>query len=82
MPTGRAGAEIDARGAQLHTSMGVCAAHTQAADFGPKTAMKIVDTIRDKVKSGTVKTAADTRQALKVRASSKIVMCERHNKEC
>ena len=38
----------------------------QAADFGPKTALKIVDRIRDGIKAGRVKTADDTRKALKV----------------
>ncbi|EFJ51325.1 hypothetical protein VOLCADRAFT_79814 [Volvox carteri f. nagariensis] len=36
-----------------------------SADFGPRTALKIVDRIRDGVKSGTVKSADDTRAALK-----------------
>lgn len=40
----------------------------QSADFGPKTALRLVDTIRDGVKSGRVKTAGDIRTALKVRA--------------
>ncbi len=37
-----------------------------AADFGPKTALKVVDLIRDGIKAGRVKTADDTRVALKV----------------
>ncbi len=37
----------------------------QAADFGPKTALKIVDRIRDGIKRGRVKSADDTRKALK-----------------
>ncbi|KAF5836728.1 chloroplast SRP receptor [Dunaliella salina] len=36
-----------------------------AADFGPKTALKVVDRIRDGIKAGRVKTADDTRVALK-----------------
>jgi len=36
-----------------------------AADFGPKTALKVVDRIRDGIKAGRVKTADDTRAALK-----------------
>ncbi|GLI62591.1 hypothetical protein VaNZ11_005267 [Volvox africanus] len=36
-----------------------------SADFGPRTALKIVDRIRDGVKSGKVKSAEDTRTALK-----------------
>lgn len=39
---------------------------SQAADFGPKTALKLVDRIRGGIKSGQVKTADDTRKALKV----------------
>ncbi|KAL6745620.1 SRP54-type protein [Haematococcus lacustris] len=37
-----------------------------AADFGPKTALKIVDRIRDGIKAGRIKTADQTREALKV----------------
>uniref|UniRef100_A0A7S0RKM6 SRP54-type proteins GTP-binding domain-containing protein n=1 Tax=Chlamydomonas leiostraca TaxID=1034604 RepID=A0A7S0RKM6_9CHLO len=36
-----------------------------AADFGPKTALKVVDRIREGIKQGTVKTADDTKAALK-----------------
>lgn len=41
----------------------------QSADFGPKTALRLVDTIRDGVKSGKVKTGADIRTALKARST-------------
>ncbi|GFH20913.1 SRP54 domain-containing protein, partial [Haematococcus lacustris] len=37
----------------------------EAADFGPKTALKIVDRIRDGIKAGRIKTADQTREALK-----------------
>ena len=38
----------------------------QTADFGPKTALKIVDKVRDAIKSGKVKTSDDLRAQLKV----------------
>lgn len=38
----------------------------QTADFGPKTALKIVDKVRDAIKSGKVKTSDDLRTQLKV----------------
>lgn len=47
----------------------------QAADFGPKTALKIVDRIREGIKSGKVKTADDTRTALKVCAAHQSGLC-------
>ena len=37
----------------------------QASDFGPKTSLKIVDSIRDEVRSGRVKTPAEIRSKLK-----------------
>ena len=37
----------------------------QASDFGPKTALKIVDQIRDEVKAGKLKTPAEIRSKLK-----------------
>lgn len=37
----------------------------QTADFGPKTALKIVDRVRDTIKAGKVKTASDLRTQLK-----------------
>ena len=36
---------------------------SQTADFGPRTALKIVDAIRDDIRAGRVKTRADVRQA-------------------
>lgn len=41
------------------------AAFTQTADFGPKTALAIVDGLREELKDGTIKTADDMRAALK-----------------
>ena len=35
----------------------------QTADFGPRTALKIVDAIREDIRAGAVKTRADVRQA-------------------
>lgn len=37
----------------------------QASDFGPKTSLKIVDSIREEVKAGKVKTKEDIRRKLK-----------------
>ena len=37
----------------------------QASDFGPKTSLRIVDQIRDEVKSGKLKTPAEIRSKLK-----------------
>lgn len=39
----------------------------QSADFGPKTALKIVDKVRDAIKSGKVKTSDEVKTQLKVR---------------
>ena len=36
----------------------------QAADFGPRTALKIVDAIRDDIRAGKVKTKGDVRSVL------------------
>lgn len=36
-----------------------------AADFGPKTATKISDALRDRIKGGSVKSPADVRRALR-----------------
>ena len=40
------------------------------ADFGPKTALKIVDLVRVAIKAGKVKTAEDLKAQLKVRRES------------
>ena len=40
------------------------------ADFGPKTALKIVDLVRVAIKAGKVKTAEDLKAQLKVRGGS------------
>lgn len=37
----------------------------QASDFGPKTSLKIVDNIREEVRTGRVKTPAEIRSKLK-----------------
>jgi fused signal recognition particle receptor len=37
----------------------------QTADFGPKTALAIVDGLREELKAGSIKTADDMRAALK-----------------
>jgi fused signal recognition particle receptor len=37
----------------------------QTADFGPKTALTIVDGLREELKAGSIKTADDMRAALK-----------------
>ena len=37
----------------------------QAADFGPRTALKVVDTIRDGLRRGSIKTQDDIRSALR-----------------
>lgn len=36
---------------------------TQTADFGPKTALRVVDAIREDIRAGRVKTRADVRRA-------------------
>jgi ABC-type uncharacterized transport system ATPase subunit len=38
---------------------------SQTADFGPKTALTIVDGLREELKAGSIKTADDMRSALK-----------------
>ena len=51
----------------LDSSSSASVGFVQTADFGPRTAIKIVDMIREGVKTGKVKTADDMRAALKVR---------------
>ena len=51
----------------LDASSSASVGFAQTADFGPRTAIKIVDMIREGVKTGKVKTADDMRAALKVR---------------
>eukprot|EP00879_Flechtneria_rotunda_P028626 GHRR01030817.1.p1 GENE.GHRR01030817.1~~GHRR01030817.1.p1 ORF type:complete len:157 (-),score=43.60 GHRR01030817.1:368-838(-) len=44
---------------------GACLWLLQTADFGPKTALRIVDGLREGLKTGTIKTANDLRTAIK-----------------
>lgn len=43
-----------------------CTCDTQAADFGPRTALKVVDGVRDQIMGGKLKTGDAIRAELKV----------------
>ena len=43
----------------------MCMQITQSSDFGPKTALKVVDVVRDRVMDGELKTGQEIRAALK-----------------
>ena len=57
-------------GAPLPPTHTHCCGAVQSADFGPKTALKIVDRVRDAIKAGKVKSGDDIRTALKVRGNT------------
>ena len=48
---------------QLRQRRAESALYVQTADFGPRTALRIVDTIREDIRAGRVKTRADVRSA-------------------